>query len=110
VQLCLKASEQLESEGVATRVVSMPCMETFDQADESYREEVLPRSCRARVACEAGSPFGWDQWIGEDGAFLGMTTFGESGPYKDVYEHFGITAEKLAELGRQVVDRVGART
>ena len=80
------------------------------QADESYREEVLPRSCRARVACEAGSPFGWDRWIGEDGAFLGMETFGESGPYKDVYEHFGITAERLAELGRGVLDRIGART
>jgi transketolase len=62
------------------------------------------------VAVEAASPLGWDKWIGPDGAFLGMTTFGESGPAKDVYEHFGITSDKLAELGRSVMDRVGARS
>jgi transketolase len=108
VALCVKAADALEGAGVATRVVSMPCMDTFAQADESYREEVLPRSCRARVACEAACPLGWDRWIGEDGEFLGMETYGESGPAKAVYEHFGITAERLAELGRSVIDRVGA--
>ena len=110
VSLCMDAAERLESDGVSTRVVSMPCMDTFTRADESYREEVLPRSCRARVGVEAASPFGWDKWIGEDGAFLGMETFGESGPAKDVYEHFGITAENLVRIGREVLDRVGART
>jgi transketolase len=85
-------------------------MDTFSEQDESYRDEVLPPSVRARVAVEAASPLGWDKWIGPDGAFLGMTTFGESGPAKDVYEHFGITAEKAAELGRRVLDGVGARS
>jgi transketolase len=106
LSLCLEAADALGD--VATRVVSMPCMDTFAQADEAYRESVLPRTCRARVACEAASPLGWDRWIGEDGAFLGMETFGESGPAKDVYAHFGITAEKLAELGRSAIDRAGA--
>jgi transketolase len=59
---------------------------------------------------EAAVPQGWDRWIGPDGAFLGMTTFGESGPAPEVYEHFGMTAAKAAELGRSVLDRVGARS
>ncbi len=55
-------------------------MDTFTEQDESYRDEVLPPSVRARVAVEAASPMGWDRWIGPDGAFIGMRTFGESGP------------------------------
>ncbi|MEA2391175.1 MAG: transketolase [Solirubrobacteraceae bacterium] len=107
VGLCMEAADGLEDAGVPTRVVSMPCMDTFAEADEAYREEVLPRACRARVAVEAASRFGWDRWIGEDGAFVGMDTFGESGPAKEVYEHFGITAEKVVELGAELVQRVG---
>ena len=103
VSLCLEAAELLE--GVRVRVVSMPCMDTFAKADEAYREQVLPAACRARVAVEAASPMGWDKWIGEAGAFIGMETFGESGPYKDVYEHFGITAQRVAEVGRELIAR-----
>jgi transketolase len=86
----------------------MPCMDTFEQADESYRDEVLPPSCRARVGVEAASPMGWYRWLGADGAFIGMETFGESGPYKDVYEHFGITPERIAEAGRSVTEQAAA--
>jgi transketolase len=103
VSLCLKAADALD--GVRVRVVSMPCMDTFTHADEAYRESVLPAACRARIAVEAASPLGWDKWIGPDGTFVGMETFGESGPAKDVYEHFGITAERVAELGRAAVQR-----
>jgi transketolase len=103
VSLCMEAAELLD--GVKVRVVSMPCMDTFTKADEAYREQVLPASCRARVAVEAASPMGWDKWIGEDGVFIGMETFGESGPYKDVYEHFGITAERVAQTGRELLQR-----
>ena len=108
VTLAMEAAESLEGGGVATRVVSMPCMDTFTEADEAYRDEVLPPGVRARVAVEAASPFGWDRWIGPDGRFVGMTTFGESGPYKEVYEHFGITPDKIAEAGRSVIERVAA--
>jgi transketolase len=104
VSLCLQAAEALD--GVRVRVVSMPCMDTFTIADEAYQEHVLPASCTARVAVEAASPLGWDKWIGPAGTFLGMTTFGESGPAKDVYAHFGITAEHAAELGREAVERM----
>jgi transketolase len=103
VSICLEAADALD--GARVRVVSMPCMDTFAQADEAYREQVLPSACRARIAVEAASPFGWDKWIGEEGRFVGMHTFGESGPAKDVYEHFGITAERVAEVGRELLGR-----
>jgi transketolase len=103
VSLCLEAADALD--GVRVRVVSMPCMDTFTHADEAYRESVLPAACRARIAVEAASPLGWDKWIGPDGIFVGMETFGESGPAKEVYKHFGITAERVAELGRAAVQR-----
>lgn len=107
VSLAMEAANQLEGD-MAVRVVSMPCMDTFEHAEESYRDEVLPPSCRARVAVEAASPMGWYRWVGSDGTFIGMETFGESGAYKDVYEHFGITAEKIAEAGRSVTEQVAA--
>jgi len=103
VSLCLEAAELLGD--VRVRVVSMPCMDTFAHADEAYREQVLPAACRARIAVEAASPLGWDRWIGEQGVFIGMQTFGESGPYRDVYEHFGITAQRVAEVGRELMGR-----
>ncbi len=103
VSLCLEAADALH--GVRVRVVSMPCMDTFAQADDAYRERVLPASCTARVAVEAACPLGWDRWIGAAGAFVGMETFGESGPAKDVYKHFGITAERVAAVGREVMSR-----
>jgi transketolase len=103
VSLCLEAAGALD--GVRVRVVSMPCMDTFTKADEAYRESVLPASCRARVAVEAASPLGWDKWIGEEGAFVGMETFGESGPANEVYAHFNITAEHVAEVGRELLGR-----
>jgi transketolase len=103
VSLCLEAADALD--GVRVRVVSMPCMDTFTHADEAYREAVLPASCRARIAVEAASPLGWDKWIGDDGAFVGMETFGESGPASDVYAHFNITAEHIAAVGRKLLGR-----
>jgi transketolase len=102
VSLCLEAADLLDAR---VRVVSMPCMDTFAHADEGYREQVLPSACRARIAVEAASPLGWDKWIGEQGRFVGMETFGESGPAKDVYEHFGITAKRVAELGRELIGK-----
>jgi transketolase len=103
VSLCLEAAQMLD--GVRVRVVSMPCMDTFTQADDAYREQVLPAACRRRIAIEAASPLGWDKWIGEGGRFIGMTTFGESGPYKDVYEHFGITAQHAASVARELLNK-----
>jgi len=109
VAICLEAAEKLEAGGIPTRVVSMPCFDRFGEQDEAYRESVLPKTCVARVSVEAASTLGWERWIGNDGVAVGMTGFGASGPYKDLYEHFGFTPEKVAEQARQVVERVAAR-
>jgi transketolase len=106
VHLCARAQELLEADGVPTRLVSMPCVDRFAEQDESYRDQVLPPACRARVAVEAASPLGWDRWVGDDGDIVGMTTFGASGPYKAVFEHFGFTPERVAERGRALTERL----
>ncbi|RMF36726.1 MAG: transketolase [Planctomycetota bacterium] len=93
--LCLQAQEQLAAEGIRTRVVSLPCQELFDAQPESYRTSVLPSQCTVRVACEAAVRQGWDKYIGTDGGFVGMSTFGASAPYTKLYEHFQITPERI---------------
>jgi transketolase len=109
VHICSGAAELLEEDGIATRVVSAPCLDRFAEQDEDYRDSVLPRGVRARVSVEAASPLGWSTWIGEDGDAIAMTTFGQSAPQPDLYEHFGFTPEKVAERARAVVERVSAR-
>jgi len=109
VHICQGAAGLLEEDGIATRVVSAPCLDRFAEQDEDYRESILPRSVRARVSVEAASPLGWSTWIGEDGEAIGMTTFGASAPQPDLYEHFGFTPEKVAERARAVVERASAR-
>ncbi len=101
--LCVSAAATLEAAGIPTRVVSMPCTTLFAEQDAAYRESVLPRSVTARVAVEAASPLGWDRWIGDRGAFVGMTTFGASAPAGDLYKHFGITPEKIVEAAKRLV-------
>jgi len=110
VHICAEAAALLEQDGVATRVVSAPCLDRFAEQDEDYRDSVLPPSVRARVSVEAASPLGWSTWIGEDGEAIGMTSFGSSAPQPDLYEHFGFTPEKVAERARGVLERVSART
>jgi transketolase len=110
LHICVQAAELLEEGGIATRVVSAPCLDRFAEQDDDYRDSVLPPSARARVSVEAGSPLGWSTWIGEDGEAIGMTTFGSSAPQPDLYEHFGFTPEKVAERARGVLERVAART
>ena len=99
VSLALEAQAALKAEGVPVRVVSVPCMELFEDQDPAYRDDVLGHGL-PRVAVEAGVRFGWDRWIGHDGGFVGMDRFGGSAPYQDLYRHFGITAEAVAEAVR----------
>ncbi|MGB0498017.1 MAG: transketolase [Rubricella sp.] len=102
VEIAMAAKAMLEAEGIGTRVVSMPSWELFEAQDEAYRRRVLPAG-PVRVAVEAGVRQGWDRWLcGERGAwkkagFVGMSSFGASAPYQDLYAHFGITAEAVAE-------------
>jgi transketolase len=105
ISLCLAAQGELEKKGVPTRVVSVPCFELFLAQPASYRHAVIG-DAPARVGVEAAVRGPWDQIIGTDGAFIGMTDFGASAPYQDLYKHFGITAEAvvaaaLASFGRE---------
>lgn len=102
VGLAMEAADQLASSGVAVRVVSMPCTERFDAQDAGYREAVLPTGVK-RVAIEAGIADFWYKYVGLDGAVLGMTSFGESAPAGELYKHFGLTAEALAERARSIL-------
>ena len=95
LSLCVEAHRRLAEEGIRTRVVSVPCWELFNEQDAEYRESVLPSAVTKRVAAEAGIRMGWDQYIGSTGVFIGMDSFGASAPYKQVYEHFGITADSI---------------
>lgn len=99
--ICMSARKELEHAGIATRVVSLPCWEQFDAQEEAYREEVLPASVTARVAVEAGIRQGWDRYIGQSGAFVGMDSFGASGPYEELYQHFGITPDAVVAAAKQ---------
>jgi transketolase len=110
VHVCTAAAELLETDGVATRVVSAPCLERFAEQDAEYRDGILPPAVRARVSVEAGSTFGWSAWITDDGEAVGMTGFGASAPQPELYEHFGFTPEKVAARARAVLERLGTRT
>jgi transketolase len=89
------ARETLEAQGIGTAVVSMPCWELFDAQDAAYREAVLGQG--VRVGVEAAVRQGWDAYLGGSGGFVGMSSFGASGPKEKLYAHFGITAQAVVE-------------
>jgi transketolase len=105
VALAVGAHERLSSEGVRSRVVSLPCWELFERQDEAYREQVLPPAITARVSVEEASTLGWDRFVGPQGATIGMHTFGSSAPLKDVQTKFGFTPDKVAETAKEVLAR-----
>lgn len=105
LQLCVEAYEKLTAEGVKARVVSMPCWEVFEQQEETYRQSVFPPGVRARVSVEAGSVFGWERYVGLDGAIIGMTTFGASAPAKDLFRKYGFTTDHVIQAAKQVLAR-----
>jgi transketolase len=108
VHICTRAADLLEADGIATRVVSMPCIDRFEQQDQTYRAKVLPPEVRARVSLEAAATLGWDRWVGDAGEAIGMTTFGASAPAQEVYEHFGFVPERVAERARAVFEQTGS--
>ena len=97
VELCVKAKALLAEKNVKARVVSMPCIEEFEKQTAEYKESVLPSAVKARVCVEAGSPYSWYKYAGDDGEIVGMTTFGASAPANLLFEKFGFTAENVAE-------------
>ena len=105
VGIAMDAAAHLAGRGIEARVVSMPSRDVFDAQDAAYRESVLPRPMRARVAVEAGVTAGWRACVGEAGAVAGVDSFGKSAPYRDLYEHFGLTAERVAATVEAVIER-----
>lgn len=102
VELAVKAKAVLEGEGKKVRVVSMPCMDLFEEQTAEYKESVLPKAVRARVAIEALSDFGWGRYVGLDGATVTMAGFGASGPAAQLFEHFGFTVDHVVEVARSL--------
>lgn len=103
VQLAVEAAATLEAEGVGTRVVSVPCMEWFEEQDDAYRESVLPSDVSARVSVEAGIAMPWKGYTGDKGRNVSLEHFGASADYKTLYQEFGITAEAVAAAARDVL-------
>jgi transketolase len=101
VSLAMTARDALAGAGIRAAVVSMPCWELFERQPDAYRKAVL--GAAPRVGVEAAVRFGWDRWLGERSAFIGMSDFGASAPGEAVYAHFGITAEKIAEAARSLL-------
>ncbi|AWZ06854.1 MULTISPECIES: transketolase [unclassified Streptomyces] len=109
VPIALDARRILQDGGLATRVVSMPCLEWFQAQEEAYREEVLPSGVEARVSVEAGSSLGWYALVGAAGTSLGIDSFGASAPYQSLYELHGLTAPKVAAAARASFERAARR-
>jgi transketolase len=107
VQLALAARDVLEADGVATRVVSMPCLEWFDEQDAGYRESVLPAAVRARVSVEAGVAQGWWKYLGTEGRPVSLEHFGASADYQTLFREFGITADAVVAAARESLAAVG---
>jgi len=104
LQLAMGARDALQTGGLPTRVVSLPCWERFAAQPASYREAVLPAEVTARVSIEAGVSLGWDRWVGPAGAIVALERFGASAPGEVVFRELGFTVEHLVEVARGVLD------
>lgn len=103
VGLALKAREVLDARKIRARVVSMPCCEVFDKQPEAWREKVLPRSIRKRIAIEASSAQWWERYAGLDGKVIGMRSFGASAPYSELFDRFGFTVENVVQIAENLL-------
>ena len=103
VQLVLEAQHELKNESIDARVVSMPSWELFRMQEQEYRDKVLPAGIKARLAVEAASPQGWCEWVGDQGKVIGISKFGASAPYKEIYEHYGITVKNIVSTAKKML-------
>jgi len=105
VALILQAQEILEKEGIASRVVSMPSWELFEQQDTAYKETVFPRAIKRRLAVEMASPMGWREYITDEGDMLGMKTYGKSAPAEVLYETYGFTVDNVVKRAKALLKK-----
>jgi transketolase len=101
VHVAVEAREQLEADGVPTRVVSMPCVEWFEEQDQGYRDSVLPPSVKARVSVEAGIGLTWHKYVGDAGRIVSLEHFGASADGKVLFQEYGFTAQNVAAQARE---------
>lgn len=104
VSLAVEAKKELIADGIDVRVVSMPCMDIFNEQSAEYKEQILPKNVRARVGVEALSEFGWGKYLGLDGEFIGMNSFGASAPGGQLFEHFGITKDAVVAAVKRTLE------
>jgi len=105
LQHCVAAYEKLKAEGIKARIVSMPCLEIFDQQDAAYKESVLPAAVTARVSIEMAATLGWDRYVGPKGKIIGMHSFGASAPLKDLLPKFGFGPDYVVAAAKQLLGR-----
>lgn len=105
VQLILEAQKELLDQGINVRVVSMPSWEIFRKQSKTYRDSVLAPTCKLRLAVEAGSPQGWEEWIGEEGDVIGISIFGASAPAKELFKHYGFTVEHVVQKIKEMAKK-----
>jgi transketolase len=105
VSLAVQAHEKLLTEGIRSRVVSMPSWDIFDHQPQEYRDSVLPPNMKARVAVEQASTFGWERYVGMSGRIIGMHTFGASAPLKELQKKFGFDPERVAAAAKELLGR-----
>ncbi|HEV7703838.1 MAG TPA: transketolase [Gemmatimonadaceae bacterium] len=110
VSLALDAHKQLGSEGIRSRVVSMPSWELFEAQTKEYRDAVLPPGVRARVSVEAASPFGWERYVGLSGAIIGVDRYGASAPGPELMRHYGFTVENVVVTAKRVLAQLNGKT
>jgi transketolase len=106
VQILISAQQKLKEQNISARVVSMPSWELFDKQDESYREKILPKGLRRRLAIEAGSPLGWVKYVTDEGDVIGINQFGESAPGDEVMKEYGFTVENVIKRAKALVSNM----
>jgi transketolase len=105
VSLILQAQQRLKENGIAARVVSMPSWELFEKQDDNYKQRILPKGLKKRLAVETASPMGWRKYVTDEGDMLGMTRYGESAPAEDLYKEFGFTVDNVVNRAKALLGR-----
>ncbi len=105
VHLLMEAQEKLKKDGFKARVVSFPSWELFDQQTAAYKEKVFPKSIRARLAVEAGSPIGWCKYVTDEGTTIGIEKFGESAPAEEVFNEYGFTVKNVITKAKSLLKK-----
>jgi transketolase len=106
VPVAMEAAEKLDAQGIPSQVVSMPCWKLFERQDEKYRHSVIPPHVKARIGIEAATDFGWHRWLGEHGAFVGLSGYGASAPYKECFEGFGLTSDNVVKTAKDILRKL----